>query len=95
MAGFGNIEIKQELRLCSVNDRLGYFHCWEHYSLPVEESPLIGGAPAGVISYIRGVVEFPEGVEYVFPRDIKFCDETNDFLREMTEYREEVRRNEK
>lgn len=29
MAGF-NCEIKWATRLCEVDGKLGYFHCWEH-----------------------------------------------------------------
>lgn len=49
------------MRLCVVDGRVGYFHCLEHYSRPVEASPLIGGPPAGIISRVNGVVEFSEG----------------------------------
>lgn len=45
MAKFGDIRIKYETRGCTVNGRPGYFHCWEHWSRPIEASPLIGGAP--------------------------------------------------
>ena len=38
MASFKNIEITQKLRLCTVNGKLGYFHCWEYYSKLVEAS---------------------------------------------------------
>lgn len=43
------MQIEWKTRLCTVNDKLGYFHAWEHYSKPLEASPLIGGAPAGGI----------------------------------------------
>ena len=87
MAKLSDIEIiKVERRLCRVNDKLGYFHCWEHYSRPVEASPLVGGAPAGVISFVRGLVEFPEGMGYVHPEDIKFCDEENAQLRDIDKW---------
>lgn len=40
-------------RLCTVDHaRIGYFHMWEQYSEPIEASPLLGGAPAGVISKV-------------------------------------------
>lgn len=42
LPGF-NCEIRWENRLCKVDDKLGYFHTWEHYSRPVEASPLVGG----------------------------------------------------
>lgn len=77
-----------ELRLCKVKGKLGYFHCWEHYSRPVEASPLIGGAPAGVISMVYGIVEFPDGVKRVDPYQVKFCDEQNAILCEMAKHQE-------
>lgn len=92
MAKISDIEIKQERRLCTVNGKLGYFHCWEHYSKPVEASPLRGGAPAGVISFVRAIVEFPEGIGYASPADIKFCDEENAMLACMNKAREEKKR---
>lgn len=80
---FSDITVKQERRLCVVNGKMGYFHCWEHYSRPVEPSPMIGGAPGGVISFIRAIVEFPEGIGYVDPKDLKFCDEENVYLHRL------------
>ena len=80
---FSDITVKQERRLCVVNGKMGYFHCWEHYSRPVEPSPMIGGAPGGVISFVRAIVEFPEGIGYVDPKDLKFCDEENVYLHRL------------
>lgn len=74
------IEVRQERRLCTVNERIGYFHMWEQWSEPVGPSVVAGGHPAGAVSHISGIVEFPTGVERVYPRDIKFCDEKNHFL---------------
>lgn len=31
------MQIEWKTRLCTVNDKLGYFHAWEHYSKPLEE----------------------------------------------------------
>ena len=64
-------------RFCKVNGKVGYFHTWEHYSQPVEASPLVGGSPAGIYSRVFGIVEFTDGVERVDPTEIKFCDENN------------------
>lgn len=72
--------IKQERRLCTVNGETGYFHTWEQYSKPIEASPMIGGHPGGVVSYILGIVEFEDGVKRVDPNEIKFCDEENEML---------------
>lgn len=83
------IKVSPELRLCKVGDELGYFHLWECYSKPVEASPLVGGAPAGIISYVVGIVEFPRGVEYVHPTNIIFVDEQADALRMLNEHAKE------
>ena len=84
MASFDpTIIITYETRLCKVEGKLGYFHTWEHYSRPVEASPLVGGAPAGVISQVFGVVEFTDGVKRVEPYMIQFCDEQNAILNDM------------
>lgn len=82
-----NISVSWELRLCEVKGAIGYFHTWEYYSKPVEASPLVGGAPAGVISHVFGIVEFPDGVKRVDPFWIKFCDEQNAMLGKMNEVR--------
>lgn len=68
------------LRLCKVDGVLGYFHCWEHYSSPMGASPLAGGAPAGVLSLVFGIVELPEGVQRVSPPNVYFCDEEHAVL---------------
>lgn len=84
MASFDStITITRETRLCKVEGKLGYFHTWEHYSRPVEASPLVGGAPAGVISQVFGIVEFTDGVKRVEPYTIQFCDEQNAILNDM------------
>ena len=80
-----NISVSWDLRLCEVKGVIGYFHTWEHYSRPVEASPLVGGAPAGVIGQVFGIVEFPDGVKRVEPYKIKFCDEQNAMLGKMNE----------
>lgn len=80
MAALHDIVIRHELRECTVNGKPGYFHCWEHYSNPVSASPLRGGASAGIVSFVRALVEFPEGMGYVDPKDIRFCDETHAVL---------------
>lgn len=84
-----NLKLEWELRLCEVEGKLGYFHTWEQYSEPVEASPLMGGAPAGVISRVFGIVEFSDGVKRVPPYKIKFCDEQNAGLNMMQKHKEE------
>ena len=81
-----SINIKQETRLCTVNGEPGYFHCWEHYSKPIEPSSFIGGAPAGIFSEVFGIIEFADRVERVDPTNIKFCDEENAILNDMVKY---------
>lgn len=78
-----DIEVKRETRLCKVGDEYGYFHTWEQYSVPVPESPLIGGVPAGVIAQVFGIVEFADGVRRVQPYEIIFCDEQSRFLAQL------------
>ncbi len=75
------IEIEYKTRLCKVGNSIGYFHTWEHYSKPLEASPLVGGAPAGVFSKVFGIVEFPDEIRRVDPTDIHFCDDENETLR--------------
>lgn len=76
-----NITINFETRLCTVNGEYGYFHCWEHYSTVIDPSPLMGGHPGGTISYINGIVEFPDGSVRRVPLErIKFCDEQQMYL---------------
>lgn len=71
------IPIKQPTRGCTVDGRPGYFHLWEQYSEPIPASPLMGGAPAGILAQVFGIVEFSDGVERVQPYKIKFTDEEN------------------
>ena len=87
MAALSKITVSWKTRSCEVNGEFGEFHTWEMYSKPLEASPLIGGAPAGVFSKIFGIVEFPDGVRRIDPEDIKFCDEDNEFLKACNEYR--------
>ena len=63
---------------------LGYFHLWEQWSNVVDASPLRGGHPGGQIGQVYGIVEFREGVRRVDPSSIKFCDEKNAVLCEMS-----------
>ena len=81
--------LKYERRLCKVNHELGYFHCWEHYSNPVPAGLTIGSLPAGVISYVSGIVEFEDGVRHVDPTEIKFCDEEHANLCTLNKYEKE------
>ena len=76
--------IKYEKRLCKVDEKLCYFHMWENYSQPVEASMLIGGSPAGIISFVSGIVEYPDGsIKKVTPTSIVFVDEENEMLKDL------------
>lgn len=88
MATLSDIVVKSELRSCTVNGELGYFHCWEHFSRPLASRPTIGGPLIGEISGVWGIVEFADGVKSVYPSDIKFCDETNAYLQAMKKHKE-------
>ena len=82
--------IRHELRLCKVKNELGYFHCWEHYSEPVPAGLTIGSPPAGIISYVSGIVEFEDGVRHVDPTEIKFCDEEHAALCTLNKHQKEI-----
>ena len=86
---FKDIKFVWETRGCTVKGRPGYFHTWEQFSKPVEASPLIGGAPAGVIAQVFGIVEFSDGVQRVQPYDIQFTDEENHMLNELEKWMSE------
>lgn len=51
------------------------FHCWNHRSELVGESPLRGGYPAGQISGTFAIVEYEDGtVHEIEPKNIRFLD---------------------
>lgn len=85
MAGIADIQIRREIRLCEVNDEIGYFHCWEHWANVVDASPLRGGHPGGQVGQVYGIVEFSDGVKRVDPEKIKFCDQTKSILKDFNE----------
>ena len=58
------IIIQPERRLCEVDGRLGYFHCWESYN-------------DYFYGYVIGIVEFSDGVQRLDPSRIKFVDDQN------------------
>lgn len=61
------------------------------FSQPLEASPLIGGAPAGVFSKIFGIVEFAGGVRRVEVNDIYFCDNDNEALKDLNKMKREAK----
>lgn len=85
--------MKNNLRLCEVNGELGYFHTWATVSYPIEPSPMIGGHPGGIVSSVYGVVEFPDRVDYVDPRKMKFQDEISYTLYSMNKKHQERKNN--
>lgn len=68
MAGL-NMQMEWKTRLCQVGEKFGYFHAWEHYSKPLEASPLMGGAPAGIFSKMFGIVEFSDDISFIKKED--------------------------
>lgn len=71
--------IKRGLRPCIVNGNVkAFFHEWEHFSKPISESLLKGGAPAGVISITMGIVENAY-TGYVFRCDVQNIQFVDDF----------------
>lgn len=87
--------IKPELRLCTVNDEPGYFHCWEHFSEPTLVRLATKQEITIVSSHVNGVVEFHDRVERVNPEDIKFCDEENAYLQMLIKHEIDIsKRNE-
>lgn len=81
----GQLEILHERRLVELPDgSLGYFHCWEHYSRPIDPSPLIGGGPGGTFSEYYALIEKSDGVVYRFEHGgFRFVDEEHEMLKEM------------
>lgn len=76
------ITIRPERRLCEVDGKLGYFHCWEQYATTV---PQIGHLPGGQESHLYGIVEFSKSIRRVNPEDIRFVDGENRDLAALEE----------
>lgn len=71
-------------RLCTVKNKICYFHKWEQWSNVINVSPFVGEHSGGQISYVLGIVEFPDGsVRQVPPNEILFIDDTHDKLISM------------
>lgn len=77
---FGEFQITHEKRLCTVDGRHGYFHCWEQYADVIAPGLTVGSHPGGQYSRVYGIVEFADGIERVGPHRIKFVDEENSCL---------------
>lgn len=67
---------KREYRMKKPSeDVAALFHCWNHRSEVVGESPLRGGHPGGQISGTFAIVEYEDGtVHEVEPQNIRFVD---------------------
>ena len=84
--GDARFAVEWKSRSCTVGQRNGYFHCWEHWSNVIDASPLRGGHPGGQIRQVYGIVEFKDGVRRIDPAKIKFCDDENAILAEMEKH---------
>lgn len=83
------ILVRPEKRLCDVDGRIGYFHCWEHYMDVVRPGLTYDSHPGGQLSCIHTIVEFDDGkVERVELSKLKFIDETNAFLSGINKFAE-------
>lgn len=80
MAGFPDIRIENELRICKVDKKIGYFHCWEQYADVISPGLTVGSHPGGQFSKLFGIVEFEDRIERVDPSKIRFVDEKHNFL---------------
>ena len=85
MASLSDIVIRKELRLCKVDEKLGYFHCWEQYSDVIASGLTVGSHPGGQYSRIFGIIEFDDRIERVDPSKIQFVDEDHDYLHARSE----------
>ena len=80
LSDLNTVTIRYEARICKVNDRVGYFHCWEQYADVIAPGLTIGSHPGGQYSRVFGIVEFKDGVERVDTSKIKFIDEEHKSL---------------
>ena len=69
---------------------VSYTHLDVYKRQPVPAGLTIGSPPAGVISYVSGIVEFDDGVRRVDPTEIKFCDEEHANLCALNKHQKEM-----
>lgn len=70
---------KKEFRPCLANGKKAFFHRWIECSDVVPPSPMVGGAPGGVIKSTFAIVEFEDGtINRCYPEEIKFLDRKED-----------------
>lgn len=72
---------KNNLRICRVHGRLGYFHEWVNFAYQAVPVYAIDSCQNSTTSTICGVVEFDDRVVLVNMSDIKFCDSIHEELR--------------
>lgn len=69
-----NRERKYRIKKTAENIK-ALFHCWNHRSELVGDSPMIGGHPGGQVSGTFAIVEYEDGtVHEVEPTQIRFVD---------------------
>ena len=69
-----NRERKYRIKKTAENIK-ALFHCWNHRSELVGDSPMIGGHPGGQVSGTFAIVEYEDGtVHEVEPQNIRFVD---------------------
>lgn len=69
-----------------IDDKVGYFHCWEQYADIIAPGLIVGSHPGGQYARVFGIVEFGDGVERVDPSKIKFIDEGNAILYSLVDH---------
>lgn len=86
MASLSDITIWHKTRLCMIDDKVGYFHCWEQYADVIAPGLTVGSHLGGQYSRVYGIVEFTDGVERVDPSKIKFIDEDHASLYSLVDH---------
>lgn len=61
MASLNSFTFEIGCQPCFVDNNKALFHKWGEKSFPIDESPLIGGHPAGFVKTTIGIVEFADG----------------------------------
>ncbi len=70
---------KKGFRPCLANGRKAFFHRWTECPDIVPPSPMVGGAPGGVIKSTFAIVEYEDGtINRCYPEEIKFLDREDD-----------------
>lgn len=70
---------EHNLRPCVVKGKKALFHRWAEYSDVVPPSPMVGGAPGGVIKSTLAIIEYEDGtIKRCYSEEIKFLDRKED-----------------